>query len=66
MQVEESRLRDEEAKLATAEETRRGVPHGKHFEKIARAAREVNREIRRLEWDLAPLRGWEAGKPRGR
>jgi len=66
LQVEESRLRDEEAKLATAEEARRGVPHGKHFEKIARAAREVNREIRRLEWDLAPLRGWGPGRPRGR
>jgi hypothetical protein len=66
LETEESTLRDEEAKLAAAEETRRRVPHGKHFETIARAAREVNREIRRLEWDLAPLRGSRPSYPRGR
>jgi hypothetical protein len=66
LETEESTLRDEEAKLAAAAETRRRVPHGKHFETIARAAREVNREIRRLEWDLAPLRSSRPSYPRGR
>jgi len=66
LKMEESRLCDEETKLAAAEEARRRVPHGKHAEKIARAAREVNREIRRLEWDLGFLRGSKPSNPRGR
>jgi len=55
--IEESRLRDEEAQLAAAELARRRVPQGKHFDRIARALRETNREIARLERDLAHVRG---------
>ena len=49
------RLRDEEIALAGAEEARRLVPGSKHADKIMRAMREVNREIKYLEWCLSLL-----------
>jgi hypothetical protein len=57
-------LVNEEIVLRNAEEARRRVPHGKHYERIMRAMRETNREIKHLEWCLAPLRSPFGAKAR--
>src|SRR5262249_9744219 len=64
LKAEAQRLASEERALSDAEEARRGVPRGKHYERIMRAMRETNGEINRLEWCLAPLRSPFGAKAR--
>jgi len=56
LRAEELSLREEERTLAASEEARRRVAGTKHADRIARALREVNNEIRRLERDLEQQR----------
>ena len=64
LKAEATRLANEERALRAAEEARRLVPKGKHYERITRAMRETTREINHLEWCLAPLRSPFGAKAR--